>query len=87
MRSHQPWEGESVLLLVSRLSSVVHLVLSELVLEEEEVVGGGDGDDVLVRVPRRVEDLLVEVQAVHVDLVLLPLSAGAHLQYQRGSDL
>lgn len=42
----------------------------ELVLENEEVVGGGHGDDALVGVPRRVQDFLVEVQAVHADLVL-----------------
>jgi len=52
----------------------------ELVLEEEEVVGGGDRDDVLRWVPGSVQDLLVEVQTVDVDLVLLALSSGAHLQ-------
>jgi hypothetical protein len=30
--------------------------------------------------PGSVQDLLVEVQAVDVDLVLLPLSSGAHLR-------
>lgn len=48
----------------------------ELVLEDVQVVGGGDGDDVLVGVPRRVQDLLGEVQAVHADVVLAPLAAG-----------
>ena len=33
-----------------------------------------------MRVPGGVEDLLVEVQAVHVDLILLALPAGAHLK-------
>lgn len=42
----------------------------ELVLEYKEVVGGSHGDDTLVRMPRRVQDLLVEVQAVHAYLVL-----------------
>lgn len=42
----------------------------ELVLEDEQVVGGGHGDDAFVRVPRRVENLLVEVQAVYAYLVL-----------------
>lgn len=42
----------------------------ELVLEDEQVVCGGDGDDALVWVPRRVEYLLVEVQAVYANLVL-----------------
>lgn len=53
----------------------VHLGV-ELVLEDVEVVGGGDGDDVLRRVPGRVEDLLGEVQAVHADVVLPALPAG-----------
>lgn len=35
--------------------------LVHLVLEDVEVVGGGYGDDVLVWVPRGVEDLLAEV--------------------------
>ena len=52
----------------------------ELVLEQEEVVGGCDGDDVLVRVPGGVQDLLVEVKAVNVDLVLLPLATRANLK-------
>ena len=52
---------------------------SELVLQEEEVVGGGDGDDVLVRVPRRVQDLLVEVEAVDEDLVALALPGRRYL--------
>ena len=42
-------------------------------MQEEEVVGGCDGDDVLVRMPRRVQDLLVEVEAVDEDLVALAL--------------
>lgn len=46
----------------------------ELVLEDVQVVGGGDGDDVLIRVPGSVEDLLGEVQAVHADVVLSALS-------------
>lgn len=49
----------------------------EFVLEDVQVVGGGDGDDVLVRVPRRVEDLLGEVQAVHTDVVLPALPPGS----------
>ena len=42
----------------------------ELVLKEEQVVGGGDCNDVLGRMPGSVQDLLVEVQTVDVDLVL-----------------
>lgn len=35
--------------------------------------------------PGSVEDLLVEVQAVHADLVLLPLAAGGHFaRLERG---
>lgn len=42
----------------------------ELVLEYEQVVGGGYRDDALVRVPRRVQDLLVEVKAVDAYFIL-----------------
>jgi hypothetical protein len=42
----------------------------ELVLEYEQVVGGGDRDDALVRMPRRVQDFLVEVQTIYTDFVL-----------------
>lgn len=52
--------------------------LVDLVLKDVEVVGGGNGDDVLGRVPGGVQDLLVEVQAVHADLVLAALAANAH---------
>jgi len=48
----------------------------EFVLEDVQVVGGGDGDDVLSRVPGCVEDLLGEVQAVHADVILPALSPG-----------
>ena len=48
----------------------------EFVLEDVQVVGGGDGDDVLRRVPGCVEDLLGEVQTVHADVVLPALSSG-----------
>lgn len=46
----------------------------EFVLEDVQVVGGGDGDDVLSRVPGRMENLLGEVQAVHADVVFPALS-------------
>lgn len=53
----------------------VHLGV-QFVLENVEIIGGSDGDDVLSRVPRRVEDLLGKVQAVHADVVLAALSSG-----------
>lgn len=43
-------------------------------MEHVQVVGGCDGDDVLARVPRGVQDLFGEVEAVHVDFVLLALA-------------
>lgn len=46
----------------------------EFVLEDVQVVGGSDGNDVLTRVPGRVEDLLGEVQAVHADVIFPALS-------------
>ena len=53
--------------------------LLQFVLKYIEVVSGGHGDDVVLRVPGRVEDLLVKVQAVYTDLVLLALPTCAHL--------
>ena len=55
--------------------SLMHLRV-EFVLEDVQVVGGCDGDDVLVWVPGRVQDLLGEVQAVHADVILPALSSG-----------
>lgn len=55
------------------------LILVDFVLEYIQVVGSGHGNDILLGVPCGVQDLLVEIQAVHTDLVLLPLAAGAHL--------
>lgn len=48
----------------------------EFVLENVQIVGGSDGDDVLGRVPRRVEDLLGKVQAVDADVILTALPSG-----------
>lgn len=42
----------------------------ELVLEDKQIVGGSDSYDALVWMPRRVENLLVKVQAVDADFVL-----------------
>lgn len=56
------------------MPTLIHLVLKYI-----QVVCGGYSDDVLLGVPGRVQNLLVEVQAVHADLVLLPLAAGADL--------
>jgi len=53
--------------------------LVHFILEYVEVVGRRHGDDVVLGMPGRVEDLLVEVQTVHADFVLLALSARAHL--------
>lgn len=54
--------------------------LVDLVLEDVQVVCGCDGDNVLLRVPRSVEDLLAEVQAINADLVLTTLPAYTHLE-------
>jgi len=58
---------------------LVVLVWLVLLLEEEQVVGGGHGDHVLLWVPGSVEDLFVEVQAVDADLVFLAFTPGTHL--------
>ena len=36
-----------------------------ILLEQKEVVGSSDSDDVLLRMPSGVKDLLVEVQTVN----------------------
>lgn len=46
-------------------------------MEEVQVISSCYGQDVLPGVPRRVEDLAVEVEAVHADLVLFPLAPRA----------
>ena len=53
--------------------------LVDFVLEDVEVVCGCYGDDVLMRVPRGVKDLLAEVKAVHADLILPTLPTYTHL--------
>lgn len=50
-------------------------VLVHFFLEDVEVVGGCHSDDIFLRVPGGVQDLLIEVQAVHTDLILLPFAA------------
>lgn len=55
------------------------LFLINFVLEYIQVVGGGHSYDVLFWVPGGVQDLLVEVQAVHADFIFLPFAAGADL--------
>lgn len=48
----------------------------QFVLENVQIVGGSDGNDVLGRVPRRMEDLLGKVQAVDADVILTALHPG-----------
>lgn len=48
----------------------------QFVLKNVQIIGGSNGDDVLSRVPRRMEDLLGKVQAVHADVVLTALPSG-----------
>lgn len=49
-------------------------VLIHFVLEYIQVVGCGYGNDIFLRVPGCVQDLLVEVQTINTNLVLLPLA-------------
>ena len=44
---------------------------------QEEVVGGGDGEDVVFGVPGGMEDFFVEVETVDGNLVLLPFVGDA----------
>lgn len=48
------------------------------VLKDEQVVVGCDGDDVVCGMPRCVQDLLPEVQAVHTDIIVPPLLPHTH---------
>lgn len=52
--------------------------LVDFVLEYVQVVGGSHGNNVVGRMPGRVQNLLIEVQTVHTDLVLLPLPSWTH---------
>ena len=52
-----------------------------ILLEQKEVVGSCDSDDVLLRMPGRVENLLVEVKTVNRDFILFPLAPGTHLAW------
>lgn len=56
------------------LSSRLWLARTNLsIVEEIEIVGSSNGDDVVLRVPRSVQDLLGEVELVDVDLVFKPV--------------
>lgn len=57
--------------------------LVDFVLKDVEVVGGRYSDDVLMRVPCCVKDLLTEVQAVYTDLILTPFPTYTHLQNRK----
>lgn len=46
--------------------------------EDEEVVGGSNGDRVLVRMPRRVQDLLGEINRLDIDIILLAVLGPCH---------
>lgn len=48
------------------------------ILEDVQVVGGRDGDDVLRRVPGHVQDLLREVQAVNAHIAAATLAPRVH---------
>lgn len=76
------WKGKIVIKIVGARFNVSKSNNNtlKLILEQKEVVCGRDGDDVLGRVPGRVQNLLVEVQAVHVDLIFFPLPTRTHLQ-------
>lgn len=57
----------------------------KFILEYEQVVGGRHRDYILLRMPGRVQDLLIEIEAIDADLVLFPFAAGANftrLQYR-----
>lgn len=67
--------GVNAFVSTADIHSLMHLRV-EFVLEDVQVIGGSNGDDVLIRVPGCMEDLLGEVQAVHTDIILPALSSG-----------
>lgn len=52
--------------------------LINFVLEYIQVIGGSYSNNALHGVPGCVKDLLIEVQTVHANLILLPLTPCAH---------
>lgn len=65
------------------------MLLLELILKYKQIVCGGDGNDVLLWMPGGMQNLFVEIEAVHTDLVLLSFATGAHfawLQHHFGFD-
>ena len=69
---------------VSGVSNAIRMFHSPSVLKfvliDVKIVGGGHSNDILVRVPRSVQNLFVEIEAVNADFVLLPLSSSADLK-------
>ena len=64
---------------VTDVTLVRALSLIHFALEYVEVVGRCHSNDVILGMPGSVEDLLVEVQTVHADLILLTFATRAHL--------
>ena len=54
-----------------------------ILLKQKEIVGSCHRDDVLLRMPGRVQDLLVEVEAVDEDLVALALPRRRDLERKK----
>lgn len=52
-----------------------------ILLEQKEIIGCGHRDDVLLRMPGGVEDLLVEVKTINRDFVFLSLATRTHLAW------
>lgn len=71
--------------MVKALSDVAPYLLIDFVLENVQVVGGCHSYHIIFGVPRSMEDLLVEVQAVHADFILLSLSTCGNLPWFESS--
>ena len=61
---------------------MVKMRMLVILLKQKEIVGSCHRDDVLLRMPGRVQDLLVEVQTVNRDFVFLSLAARTHLKFE-----
>lgn len=60
-------------------TALIHPSSLKLILKQKQIIRRRHGNDVLRRMPGRVQYFLIKIQTVHTNLVLLPFAARAHL--------